>query len=151
MKSPCSSNWSTVQAVHQDWLPRTHDIFSYNPCFLNYSVVEAVQQGWTIYRTHEMFSYNPCSLNFSVVRAFRLDVTTLNSWNIIILSFFPELLGSSSSSAVLNFFKLVKTLLPFLFFNYSVVQAAQQGWITSNTWKLVIYSRIVHFITRGFK
>ena len=61
-------------------------------------VFKAVQQGRTIHQTHGMLSCNPCSQNYSAVRAVRLNGTTLNSWNIVLWSFFPQLLASSSSS-----------------------------------------------------
>ena len=82
----------------------SHEIFSILWSFsLHYSVVQAVRQGWTIHRTHEMFSYDPCSLNYSVVWAVHLGGTTLNSWTTVQWSFFPQLLGSSTSSKGVNY------------------------------------------------
>ena len=35
--------YSVVQAVQQRFLPRTHEIFSYDSCYFHYSVVQAVR------------------------------------------------------------------------------------------------------------
>ena len=133
---PSSLNYSIVHAVQQGWstsnsyniLLQIHNIYSYDSYSLNYSVFKAVQQGRTIHQTHEMFSYNPCSRTYSAVRAVRLNGTTLNSWNIVLRSFFSQLLTSSSSSTGLNYIELMKYSSMILVLSITRL-FAQFGWI----------------------
>ena len=63
-------------------------------------------------RTQEIFSYDPSSLNYSLVQAVQQCWSTSNSWKILLCSLYSQLLGSSSSSAWLNFLELMKKSPP---------------------------------------
>ena len=82
-------------------LPRTYETISYDSCSLNYSVVQAVRLVSTTW-TYGKFSYDPSSVNYSVVKAVWMSELP-DSWNILLQSLFLQLLGSSSSSATLNY------------------------------------------------
>ena len=128
-------------------LTRAHEIFSYYPYSLNYSVFKAVQQGRTIHWTHGMLSCNPCSQNYSAVRAVRLNGTTLNSWSIVLWSFFPQLLASSSSSVGLNYVPQYHEIFSYdpYSLHYLLVQAV--GWFqpTRTHKKLSYYPSFLNY------
>ena len=81
---------------------------------LNYSVVQAVQQRF-LSRTHEIYSYDPCYFHYSVVPAVRLSWTFLKYRKTLLLSLFPYLLCSSSSSVSFNHLKRLRNYPMSLF------------------------------------
>ena len=105
-----------------------------------------MEQPWT----RELLSYDPSSLNYSVVEAVQQGSTTSNSWNILQWSLFRQLLGSSSSLAMLNILKLVKTILPSLFLQ---LLRSSSSWTRLNYPELMktSHTRIVHSITQWMK
>ena len=100
-----------------------------------------------------------------------MHVTTLNTWNIVLWSFFPQLHGISSSSAGLNYPKLIKyspiilvlsitqyfkqfgwvelpqTHKTFFYdacsLYYSIVWALRLSWTSLNSWKLLLPSLFI--------
>ena len=80
-------------------LHRTHEIFFYDPCFLHYSVVLAVRLCWS---KEKLFFY-PSSLNYSVVQAVLLGSTNSNSQNILLWTLFSQLHSYKSNSRGLNY------------------------------------------------
>ena len=126
---PSSLNYSIVQAVQQGWItPNSWKLLiqglfilllgssscssglnypmliKYSPMIFVPSITRYFKQfnRVELHWTHEVFFYDPCSLHFSVVQAVRMGLTTSNSWNVVLWSFFPQLLdGSSSSTAIL--------------------------------------------------
>ena len=105
-------------------------IMKYSPRILASSITQYFEQfGWfQKKRTNKKLSYDPRSFDYSVVQADQLGWTTPNSSNILLWSLFLQLLGSSSSLAMLNYLELVKLCYCPCFFNYSVVQDVQQVW-----------------------
>ena len=103
-----------------------------------------MEQPWTreIWSFFPQFLGSPCNsagVNYAP-----------NSWNILLWSLFPQLLCSSSSLAMLNILKLVKTLLPSLFLQLLRSSSGSTRLNYPEPMK-TSHTRIVHSITQWMK
>ena len=114
--NPSSFNYSVVHAVQQGWtIHRTQEKFSFDPCSLNCSVVRAVRLDGTTLNSWNivLWSLLPLFLDISSSSPGWNNSELMKDCPIIP---FPELLGSSSSSTGLNYTpNLWNILLRFLF------------------------------------